>query len=57
MKLVLDLSAKTNAALQNIFAMIEDKNLIVATDTPYTTVIHNDMWINNVMVRKGTKSN
>lgn len=24
-----------------------------ANDTPYTTVVHEDAWINNIMIKKG----
>lgn len=27
-------------------------------DTPYTTVVHRDLWLNNIMIKKGNnKSN
>lgn len=24
-----------------------------ACDTPYTTVVHRDLWINNIMIKRG----
>lgn len=24
------------------------------SDTPYTTIVHRDLWINNIMIKKGT---
>lgn len=58
MKLVLNLSAEANAALENVYAINDkyNKNLTIPTDTPYTTVVHNDLWINNLMVREGINS-
>lgn len=26
-----------------------------AEDSPYTTIVHQDLWINNIMVLKGSK--
>ncbi|XP_031617493.1 uncharacterized protein LOC116337236 [Contarinia nasturtii] len=54
MKLVLNLSAEASTAIESIFAKDEKYNKTIATDTPYTTVVHNYLWINNIMIRKGT---
>lgn len=30
-----------------------DRDTIVEEDTPYTTIVHHDLWINNIMLLKG----
>lgn len=30
-----------------------DRDTTVAAHTPYTTVVHRDLWINNIMILKG----
>lgn len=31
------------------------RDTIRTTDTPYTTAVHRDLWINNVMIKKGMR--
>ncbi|XP_031638778.1 uncharacterized protein LOC116350921 [Contarinia nasturtii] len=58
MKRRLNLTAESRSALDNMYAMHVKhmKDLTIPTDTPYTTVFHNDLHINNVMVRKDNNS-
>lgn len=32
------------------------RNIVEVEDSPYTTVVHRDLWVNNIMVLKGKSS-
>ncbi|XP_031633860.1 uncharacterized protein LOC116347423 [Contarinia nasturtii] len=58
LKRVLNLTSEMSDAVDNMYAMHEKymKDFSIAIDTPYTTVVHGDLWFNNIMIRKDTKS-
>ncbi|XP_031633861.1 uncharacterized protein LOC116347425 [Contarinia nasturtii] len=58
-KRVLNITSEMSDAVDNMYAMHEKymKDLTIAIDTPYTTIVHGDLWINNIMIRNQLDSN
>lgn len=46
---------RTRVLKQIVDGDVYDRNTITEDDTPYTTVVHHDLWINNIMLLKGIK--
>lgn len=49
------LSAERRTAIENQFRISDEfsQKTERAADTPYTTIVHRDLWTNNVMIKKG----
>lgn len=49
------LSAERRVAIENQFRICDkfSRRTERAADTPYTTIVHRDLWTNNIMIKRG----
>lgn len=58
LRFVEDLDEEFRISLEKVLKESDeyDKDSVRAADTPYTTVVHRDLWTNNIMIKKGKSS-